>query len=71
MALVLKLQKRGISRELGYLKGSVVEPYKVLWCPFVEWCSIDWSSVGTWFGTCSAPGTRIKTLGLVYPLFLA
>ena len=25
-------------RELGYLKGSMVEPHKVSWCSFVEWC---------------------------------
>ena len=35
-ALLLEYQKGRILRELGYLKGSVVELYKVSRCPFVE-----------------------------------
>ena len=31
----------------------------------------DWLSVGMWFGTCYAPGARIRVRGLVYPLFVA
>ena len=31
----------------------------------------DWLSVGTWFGTCCAPGARMQTRGLVYQLFVA
>ena len=31
----------------------------------------DWLSVGTWFGTCYAPGVRMWVHGLVYPLFVA
>ena len=33
--------------------------------------TVDWSSVYTWFGTCSAPGARMQARGLVYPLFVA
>ena len=33
--------------------------------------TVDWSSVCTWFGTCSAPGARMLARGLVYPLFVA
>ena len=29
----------------------------------------DWLSVGTWFGTCCAPGARTRARGLVYQLF--
>ena len=59
-------------RELGYLKGSVVELYKVSRCLFV-WndVTVNWSRVGTWFGTCSAPGTRMRARGLVHSLFVA
>ena len=32
---------------------------------------VDWSSVGTWFGTCSAPSTTMRACSLVYPLFVA
>ena len=35
-ALLLKLQKGRMLQELGYLKGSVVELYKVSRCHFVE-----------------------------------
>ena len=31
----------------------------------------DWSSVGTWFGTCCSPDARMWAYGLVYPLFVA
>ena len=31
----------------------------------------DWSSVGTCFGICCAPGTRMWARGLVYPLFVS
>ena len=30
-----------------------------------------WLSVGTWFGTCCAPGARMRARGLVYQLFVA
>ena len=33
--------------------------------------AVDWLSVGTWFGTFSAAGARMRTHGLVYPLFVA
>ena len=36
VAWLLQLQKGRILRELGYLKGSVVELYKVSRCSFVE-----------------------------------
>ena len=61
-------------QELGYLNGSVIEPYKVSWCPLVDlWNDVagDLLSVGTWFGTYCAPGIRMQALGLVYPLFVA
>ena len=35
-ALLVQLQKEETLEELGYLKGGVLEPYKVSWCPFVE-----------------------------------
>ena len=31
---------------------------------------VDWSSVCTWFGTCSGPGARMRARGSVYPLFV-
>ena len=31
----------------------------------------DWLSVGMWFGTCCAPGARMRARGLVYQLFVA
>ena len=31
----------------------------------------DWLSVGMWFGTCCAPGARMRAHGLVHPLFVA
>ena len=52
-----------MSRELSYLKGSVVEPYHgvLLW----NGVSVHLFSVGTWIGTCSAPGARMGRRGLV------
>ena len=50
-------------RELGYLKGSVVEPYKVSLYPFVEWCYSSlvecglcswWENADTWFSITTA-----------------
>ena len=32
---------------------------------------IDWLSLAIWFGTFSCLGTRMRTLGLVCPLFVA
>ena len=32
--------------------------------------TVNWSSVCTWFGTCSAPGARMRARRLVYPLFV-
>ena len=32
--------------------------------------TVDWSSVCACFGTCSAPGARMRARGLVYPLFV-
>ena len=32
---------------------------------------VDCLSVDKWFGTCSAPGARMRAHGLVYPLFVA
>ena len=49
----------------------MVEPYKVSSCPFRNGGAIDWSSVGTWFGTCSVPGVRMWAWGLVYQLLVA
>ena len=60
MVLLVKLQKGRIWQELGYLKGSVIEPYRYhvvfLWNGVVG----DWLSVGTWFGACCAPGARMQ-----------
>ena len=33
--------------------------------------TVDWSSVCTFFRTCSAPGARMWACGLVYPLSVA
>ena len=33
--------------------------------------TVHWSSVCTWFGTCSAPGPKMRARGLVYLLFVA
>ena len=33
--------------------------------------TVYWSSVGTRFGTCSAPGARMWARGLVYPMLVA
>lgn len=33
--------------------------------------NVDWSTVGTWFGICSALGARMQARGLVYLLFVA
>ena len=31
----------------------------------------DWLWVGTWFGTCCAPGAKMRARGLAYQLFVA
>ena len=33
--------------------------------------NVDWSTVGTWFGICSAPGTTMGECNLVYQLAVA
>ena len=33
--------------------------------------TVDWLCLGTWFGTFSAAGARMRARGLVYPLFVA
>ena len=33
--------------------------------------TVNWSRVASWFGTCSAPGARMRARGLVYPLLVA
>ena len=34
--MLVKLQKEEVLEELGYLKGGMLEPYKVSWFPYVE-----------------------------------
>ena len=69
--LLVQLQKRSISPELGYLKGTWLSHIRyhgaLLWNDII----VDWSSVHMWFGICSAPGARMRARGLVYPLFVA
>ena len=31
----------------------------------------NWLSVGTWFGTCCAPGAKMWVRALIYPLVVA
>ena len=40
-------------------------------CVVVITTTPGWSTVGTWFGIYSAPGTRMQACGLVYLLFVA
>ena len=49
----------------------MIEPYKLSF--FLLWNGVvgDCLSVDTWFGTCCAPGLRMRARDLVYPLFVA
>ena len=54
-------------QELDYLKGIMIEPYKVSWCFLWNGVAGDCLSVGT----CCAPGTTMQARGLVNSLFVA
>ena len=58
-------------QELSYLK--VVYLRNIRYHGILLWnkIALDWLSVTKWFGTYSCLGTRMRTRGSAYPLFVA
>ena len=70
VVLLLQLQKEDIFQELGYLKVACFSHVRyngvLLWNELIAGCLI----VVMWFGALSFLGARMRTYGLVHPLFV-
>ena len=58
-------------RELGYLKVECLSHIRYHGVLLWNEIAVDWLSVAMWFGTFSSLGRRMRTCGLVRPLFVA
>ena len=70
-ALLVQLQKEEILQELGYLKVASLSHIRYHGVLLWNEMAVDWLSVAIWFGIYSCLGVRMRTRGLVRPLFVA